>query len=785
MLHPERRLILAWVRNREQLEALCKRASTQFSDTGRTPILALTSSVALMDLFQNPPPGEIHNARNYLLLHQLSASEEFVLQQVGLPSAAHEGFKLGPQLFTTAFANRVQTLVRSLKQSAHRWRRDLNAAGRIAWPLRSAGTLKEAEQETLIRAWRWMMVEEAEPRPLARLDESTGLRVGDVQAVLGKLGITPRARVAGYEESERAGLFTSLDDAAEPEFPPFLTGILERLLDSDSHEWSFELARREWFWGYAWEPGVTPRETYQQWMALACELGFARESSGGRSKTDKTYRLVELEEWRGWRDAARNWLDGEYGTIVGRMEEVFGPGKVLDFFAPPGSTKVGTKTRSAERRLQEASDRLATLLVRERGRQAGRPEPERARTMVECARGRLEARSLINRVYEREGFERLGPDEDLKYLNFEDDTRPLWERIGRAKRFANFVLGARDRINTRIDSIQQELRAAVQGLHGFPLGLFTRCLSKVRDILEGAFSLSRPDGSTQRRQHTEPDTLGHYLQDLNVTQARERLDRLAREVGLALDTGREAPLAEIDGQIVRGFLEVKQGYEQEHERLEDLQVRLSRLAGMLGDVPADFAYPAAAPPLDELMGQPEIIRGELEESLAEDVEQLLGEHDRAAKLGNFQPLMAAARGLLHGSRTALGRLAGHVLTLENTTGAYLRRLADSGESGHVIDALNALLAARGKPAEAPPELAELERAGSLAAAAALVESRRRSWVEQGEAILGATGVSFQRWTAVVTAIRARREPDLTAEQAERLVVAGFLRRTYSLGGPVP
>ena len=36
-------------------------------------------------------------------------------------------------------------------------------------------------------------------------------------------------------------------------------------------------------------------------------------------------------------------------------------------------------------------------------------------------------------VFSREDYDRLQPDENLKTLNFEDDSIPLWERVGRAR----------------------------------------------------------------------------------------------------------------------------------------------------------------------------------------------------------------------------------------------------------------------------------------------------------------------------------------------------------------
>jgi len=781
MLHPDRRLILAWVRNDRELERLCDRAAEQWGDEGRTPVIAFTSSVGLMDKFNNPPSDRLRNARSFLLLHQLSAGEEFVLQQVGLPSAEYSGFKPTPQLFTTAFANRLQTLVRPLKEAIHRWRRDLDAMGRIAWPLRSAGPLKDSDRDILLRGWRQLMVEEPEPRPLVKLDEKSAVKVEELLSVLGKTGITPKARNTGYDETERAGLFSTLDEAAEPRFPVFLCGLLEFLLDNpDRHHWSLAVARKEWFWGYLWE-GAREAETFQQWMALICELGFARESSGGRSRSDKTYQLVSLKEWQGRSQEAWNWLRQDYPKVIARMEEVFGPGKVNEFFGPLDSAKVGTKTRDARSRLEGADAILQALVIEEGNRQRNQAPDDRIRTLVDCARKRFEVSERIGAVYDPR-YKTLSPDENLRVLEFEDNTLSLWERIGRARHFAEYVLKARERINRRIEAIQEEMRQAASGLVGFPVRLFVRSLHKVHDILEGSFTLARPEGSTQRRQQTEPDTLGQYLQDLDVARANDKLARLAHEAGVVLNADRDLPLEEIDGQIVRGFLDLKKGYEQEQQRLDDLERRIQALDAALADAPADFRYPPSAPPLAELREQPGHVRGELEESLAEDVEGLMTEHDRAAKLGNFQPLMQAARNLLHGPRTALGVLAGHVHTLEMVAANYRRRLLEAEELRRIEAAFNALLRAQGQSARRPLELPELERADSLRAAAQLLEDRRTGWAREGEEALAETGVTFAQWQNVVQRIGAGQDPEISTDQADRLVSRGFLRRTYTLGG---
>ena len=120
--------------------------------------------------------------------------------------------------------------------------------------MRASGSLKDAELKTLISGWCHLMLKKDEPLSLADLDETSPVNVEDLVAVLAKLRIPPKARAAGYEEDERACLFSGFDDRAEVRFPPFLSSLIRRLL-VESKPWTFDAAKREWFWGYTWERG--------------------------------------------------------------------------------------------------------------------------------------------------------------------------------------------------------------------------------------------------------------------------------------------------------------------------------------------------------------------------------------------------------------------------------------------------------------------------------------------------------------------------------------------------
>jgi hypothetical protein len=265
-------------------------------------------------------------------------------------------------------------------------------------------------------------------------------------------------------------------------------------------------------------------------------------------------------------------------------------------------------------------------------------------------------------------------------------------------------------------------------------------------------------------------------------QATEKLAQLADEVGVRLDADAEVPLAEIKGSIVQNFHDLVKDYKQERDRLNDLVGRLIALDAEIADAPEDFRYPPSLPAFRELAARPEFIESALSETLAEDVEELISEHDPSSRLGNFQPLMSAAKSLLSGPKRALGQLSGQVLTLENAVNGYQQGLLQSEALRLVEGAYNALLQVQRKPQEKPLDMTDLKRAGSLKAARAMMTERSTLWLTEGEKVLEGTGVSFALWADIVKDMSAGKKPAVTAQQAQGLVEKGFLEVTFRLGG---
>jgi hypothetical protein len=774
-LHPDGRLILAYVKSGDVLEQLSDKISELFSSSGRIPVVAFTASQSLVDSFENPTSDQLRNARNFIKLYQLNSSEEDNLRMIGIPSAEWNGFKLDRALFSSAFDYRLRAFERSFISSVNEWRQRLSREGQIAYPLKPGGSLREDDRTTLFKAWRKLIIEPLQTRSVSRLNEADDVKVEDLQSVLNKMAISPQARWKGYDEFERAWLFDPLDDRAEPLFPDFLANLIERLLKG--YDWTFDVAKKEWFWGYIWE-GSTAREIYTSWMSLACEIGYAVAS-----KKADTYHLNTLASLENFIQEAKNWLNNDYPQIVREMKDMFGEGRVDSIFAPLGQAKVGSQTNTAIQRLEEAEELLQRL-------QAGEGNFERIvadgdaqsvkQLMIDSARKRLQIIEKVEQVFNKDAYDRLIKEESIHTLSFEDQTSPLWKRIKRAKLFIDAVRMIENRIKERIDELREEMRAEVNQIPGFPFNLFTLSFEKIKNILNGALSHNTPQGATQAQQQTEPGTLGHYIRDLRAGEARNRLAQLGREVGLDVETMRAFDLKEIDGAIVNGFNRLKNAFEQQTTNLENQKEKLARLEATLKDAPEDFSYPEDMPVMTDLRTIITFTEEALADIKDEEVERLRTEFETPARLGNFRPMMEAAQGILTEPKRAIDKLSGHLMTIDNKVKDYRQRLLDGQEIRQIERGLNTLLHAQGKAQRLPLDMPEIEEAVTLRAAKAKRDERRDEWVKLGEEILKETGVSFAQWQQIVADLDNQSTPKLEDDRV--LVEKGFLVRSYRLGG---
>ena len=579
----------------------------------------------------------------------------------------------------------------------------------------------------------------------------------------------------GYDLDERAYLFDSLDDNARAVFPAFLGPILARLLQNLS--WTMEAAKREWFWGYTWEK-AKPNDIFIDWMTLACEIEFAKNELVPGSK-NKQYILRTRSELKNLIQEAENWLKDDYPQIINDLALVFGEGKVRDYFDP----KKGTKTLTAKAAIKDSKEYISKLETLEVNLDCNSSFDNQT-DLKQSAQLRLKLIQAVEKVYLHDRYKDLVFHENIKTLNFEDDTKPLWSRIGRAELFAQKVREVETKIRDRIKSLQAEMRTEVENLDYFPLNLFTLSLEKIANILDGALHNNTPQGSTGQKQQTEPGTLGQYLKDLQVANAIDKLTKLAEEVGIELDSNNEIPLANIEGHIIRGFRSLKKAYEQLNKRLLDTKNKLAKLEQILNNPPDNFKYPPDVSNISTLVQQNSYIEDALASIQEEEAEDLRDDptYNKLAKFGNFRPLMDAAfNTLLKEPKRQLDNLTGTVRTLENAIAAYYKFLLDDINLQASEQGLNALLKIKKQTPYQPLTLNSLETVSNLQKAIAFKEKHYQECREKTAELLKGTGISGDHWQAIVKAIEAAEDPKLDPEEAENLVNKGFLVRTYRLG----
>lgn len=775
-LHPDGKLIFTWVRSEDELIELCEKVSTaRNKDHERIPVVAFTPHNHLCEKFQASADARLQAAQGYLMLYEISAREEQQLFPIGLPNSKVAGFRYHESRFTSAFTQRINVTTRALLDAIKAWRRRLDEAGRICWPMRSSGILQPADREKLFLAYSQLLTTGDQ---LIDLKPQDGLQASEIRSTLERMAVSTKAKSLDYGDDERCGLFSALDDKAVAEVPMFLLRAYGHLLSSEQARWTYERAREEWFWGYTWE-GPKPKDTYTHWMVLLADLGIVEEATDESSDKSARYQLINWPSLKYRIDAATLWLNGEYPKIVERMKSVFGEGKISDWFAPATSAKKGTKTTTAEESLRQSATSLTLIKDQEERWSNLLDEDQKVEAFKKLFRARLECREKSEFVFVKREYERLTDwDESIKQLNLDGEDTPLWKRLRQADLFVTFVLDSKIRIEHRADELAAELSQDLEP--GFPINIFTRSLSKIKNILEGSIGEGPAEGDTQKEQFVSPGTLGYALRELKVAQATERLESLARELGCDLHTETNLSIEEIDGAIVSGYRSLLKAYIAEKSRLDECKDQLEHFSQLLAEVPDDFEYPDSVEPLAELLLRPAMIEESLATTLDEDVEELLTVHQKACRIGNFVPLMEAAKNLLQESRRAIASLASHLTTIENVVHAYRQRLLQDPELTALERAHAALQSALRAPVQSPLKLADLEK-GNLKQAQQLIEDRRKSLIRDLDEKLAVVKIHHSEWVQLVTALENNHVPSISQETAAALVAKGLLQVTYKLG----
>lgn len=784
-LHPKGHTVFAWVNDDNSLRDLVQAIAEDYRkpNQGRYPVVAFTTDYALPERFEKP--GQLSfskwndpvlkKAQNSVVIVHLNSGEESALFSVGFSTKEWDGFRLKKEGFTTRFSERLNRIRGPIERKIREWRHGISRRGEIAWPIRPNGQLKEESLKKLIDAWRVVMLEH-QGQNLGKLGMSPGLHYEGVLQELGKLGLSPAAIPKGYSADEDVARFWVGEEAeARPEVPPFLLkSIIFSLFNQPSLPLSHDAVKSEWFWGYTWDSHRAP-DIFRQWIAIACDLGWAQAEPISTTKT--LYHFVPRESLRGEWDAAHNWLQDEdkYPRIVREIADILGQGLIDQWFAP----KQGSKFQSAQKNLDEAHKKLALLETLE----TNPPEAEddtASDWFIQTTRLRLQIKKAIHQVFSKKDYEELPEDMDTSTLPTLQEGDALWEWIRRAEHFKTSVQEIAKQIRERLPSLREEMIAEVRDIQSFPINLFTRPLAKIENIIDAGLSGEDPRSTTQRAQHAKPGTLAHYLKDLRIDEAMKVLLSLAREVGVGRRSSESVSLDKIQGHIVTGFRHLKSRYGKARQNLLSFAEQVQTLEKDLHLAPEDFKIPGSLS-FDEIKEMPALIEGQLDHSLEDDVEELLNRHNKEMDLGHFEALMREAeRILLNEADGSLKGLEGKVRTLENAVTAYRKRLLEDERLHLYREGLNVLLTVKGTARVELPGLHEL-LPYSLRDGQNYTKELLTTWQREGDSILREANVSFSVWLQVIDCVKRQETLPVSHEQIEKLVKQRYLRQIYALG----
>ena len=766
--------VFAWANSDEQLVEVLDGASELGRSEGRFPLVVLTTNYDLPARFETSNKPKYVAGREYAVMLHLNSGEQSALESIGLPSSQCENFRIRRDGFTQRFSERLNRLKTPAIATIKKWRHDISRRGCIAWPLRPNGTLKPDARELLVRGWKEAMLEKGGQK-LGDVGSLTTVKISELLETIEILGLSPAARSKGYTEADRSGFWSGDGPDAVPGVPPFLIRLALNLFKrGEDSQFGDKQAKEQWLWGYVWD-GNRTTEVFREWMATVCDLAWANSHSLGSNKY--AYSLIPFSQFQGELNAAKNWLDKSYPVILKELTDVLGEGNFATKFAP----KTGSRYQTAKARLKQAHDDLNSLATLEANPPDITDMAAAETWFVQVTKLRINITEAVHWVYHKERYEELKPNLDDHQLNLEDEKRPLWELIRHTDEFAKEVQKVSRRIRARVPTLRSEITEAVGDIPTFPRDLFVRPLAALLDIIDVGLEGGHPGSSTERAKHAKAGTLAHYLKELQVSNALAALDKLAAEVGVRRGTTSDLPFTEVSGDLCAGVRDLQDRYRRVYEGVSELQNRVATLKLALDNPPEDFHQPSDAS-LEKLVGIPEAIKGELEQSLQDTVEELLDDHVDELILGNFAPLMREARSqLLQSPEKSLATHSGRTRTLENAVSDYRHNLLKKPELLETRSAYNSLRRAKGKADVTGVELSNIIE-DSLRDGLTHVLGKVALWNGEATDLLTGTDVSFEEWRGVLGQVQSKNTPGLSNAQMDKLVEAGFLRRIYDVVG---
>ena len=774
-LHPDGLVWFAWVNNLDELNKLHALAAARAAEDGRMPVMAFTSSAHLMEQYNRLSDDD--KLRDALCLYVLNPSEIDQIERVGLTDAYIKGFTFEDAALTTRFKNKLNALRDFAYQSMRRWRHRLNERGLIAWPLRPQGKLAQSDRDLLFKAWKLFVVDHPKLAGLHTIKPEHGVDAEALAVLLTRLAPSARSSSQGYQSNEHSGLFSNLSDPqhALAMVPAFLARIGN---PAAQQEWSLDKAKREWYWGYLWQPGAPGvKAIFDDWMWWCSELNLLilQQKTTTQAKW-VSYPRAALDNAI---TEAKTWFEGkgarDYPATVAVLEGVFGEDKIPGLFAPLNKAPNGTETVLAHEHLMKARASFVKLKKNEEALAGERSVAELMASLPNSLQGRSTVLKLVAHV--KPANAPTVVMQNIHTLHLENKQQSLYERIEQARLFAESVEQAGSKISTRVQQLMKDISDESKGLMHFPIALYTLSLETVTKIIAGA--LEKKDDSTTAKAESmsSSETLLFYLRSLQLDKASERLNLLADEAGVDLCGGTVKPAPEVAGYIMSSYRKARVKFEEQHGRLDEYQSDAKKLIAQLDPLPQDYAN-AGHPAAVEAVLQNLIIIGDAFESLPDLAKVERERFAEQARRGQFSPIQEVHERLMSPIQSQLHVQGGDLLKVSNAVREYQSQvLATLNED---LPLLNPLFTAIGA---AQPNTLQLNDVAekSLHDLVLDVDVIRYQREQTAQTALAGSGLDMAAWRVLAKGIRAGAAVSLAAASQQVLVDKGVLKVQLAFG----
>lgn len=780
-LHPKGLAWFAWVNNIQELQSLhALIARVREDGEGRIPVMAFTGSVAVNDWYVANGSKKDDQLHDDILIYHLNTSEIDVLERIGLPQKYCLQFNLKEEVFTNKFKSRLNNIRDFAYQRIHQWRRALSDRGLIAWPLRPSGTLNPDDRQLLLDAWKLFAIQQPKLGSLHALTPEHGIDVESLVSLFGRLLVGSKAQQQGYSRHEQAGLFINLEEPANAQahFPAFLARIASPAKNS---KWTYEKAQKNWYWGYLWadaSTGLNAKKVFEDWMWWCQQLHLLKLEDNAAKVS--TYIPVPRAELNNALIEAQNWLEGgspdDYPQIIDKLQQVYGYSKIADLFAPKGKSPQGTQTTEALDCLNEVDTCFSALKIQEESLTGNLDDSLEQLPLI--IKRRLAIISNLKKVYPHP-LPRVKLD-SIRNISLEDKQVSLYERIERARLFADFVSSSEKNINDRVEALLEYIENDSKAASPFPRRLFTLSLQTISNILKGALQGSRNTATQEKEAQAGSETLLHYLRSLQLNKASERLSLFSDEVGYDLQSHTVKKIDDINGYILKTYHQFLKEYQDVNNTVLDLETRIRKALENLGEqIPEDYSDHNHPVMLLELQNQLALIHDSFE-GMDDEIDLIRQRFVEQTHRGQFSAITNVPEQLLGPIKRQLSGLGGKLRTCENTLNRYRQDKLNNTNS-QLRPLLNPLMRAKGL-AEIKAISEDDVKGLSLHDLNVGLDIYLQQWKNQAKVALSGTSITVDRWCMIAEDLLNHQSPKLSDDEQKLLVKEGILKVQLTFGG---